>query len=68
MIAGSTTIERCSCKSEYQDAMYGEGMRVHSACKEKDGRQETSCTGCQPPRSMARLIAHGLQHDKAKHG
>lgn len=28
---------RCTCISEYQDRVYGVGMRIHSPC-EKDGK------------------------------
>ena len=70
MKAGSTIIKSCSCKSKYQDEVYGKNMRVHNVGKkaEANSRQETSCTVCVPPQSMARLISHGLQHNKELHG
>ncbi len=68
MKAGSTIIKSHSCKSEYQDAAYGKGMRVHNVGKDADGIQESTCTVCVPSRSMARIRAHGLEHDKQKHG
>lgn len=40
-------IAKCTCKSEYQDAKYGHGMRVHNLGKgkEKAGRK-AKCTVC----------------------
>jgi hypothetical protein len=68
MIAGSTIIKACTCKSEYQDAEHGNGMRVHNVPMNKENRNPT-CTICgEPPQSMRRLISHGKQHVKAIHG
>ena len=64
MIAGSTIIKLCTCKSEHQDYLYGKWMRVHNVGKD----DSVSCTGCVPPRSMQRIAAHGRQHDKRLHG
>lgn len=35
-------VTKCSCKSEYQDARYGEGKRLHNITKDPKGR----CTVC----------------------
>ncbi len=42
----------CTCKHEYQDAVYGQGKRVHNECSKKEvmkkGAQTTGyrCTVC----------------------
>lgn len=38
----ATTIKPCKCQHADQDARYGQGNRVHNACK--DGER---CTVCQ---------------------
>ena len=38
-----TMIIKCTCKSEYQDKVYGLGMRVHN---EKKDHGEATCTVC----------------------
>ena len=67
MKAGSTINKSCSCKSEYQDAEYGKGMRVHNVPVDKASRIPT-CTVRVPSREMARVNAHGRQHNKQIHG
>lgn len=37
---------KCTCKSEFQDAKYGAGMRVHNPQKKEGYR----CTVCGSPR------------------
>ena len=44
MKAGSTIVQPHSCKSEYQDAEYGKGMRVHNVPMNKEGREPTCTT------------------------
>lgn len=39
-------IRRCSCKHEYQDEKYGQGMRVHTPAKLKTGDIKPRCTVC----------------------
>jgi hypothetical protein len=53
-----TVIKPCSCKSVYQDNMYGKGMRVHNIKKDKT----ETCTVCQPGRRELRLKAHAANH------
>lgn len=38
-------ILKCRCKSEYQDKLYGPGMRVHNATKKSDGAMQR-CAVC----------------------
>jgi len=40
-----TEVKKCSCRSEYQDQKYGQGMRVHNTVKVKSGT-EYRCTVC----------------------
>ena len=39
----AAVIKPCTCQSEFQDNMYGKGMRVHS---EKKVGREAKCTVC----------------------
>jgi len=45
-------IKYCGCKSKdgkasrYQDAKYGEGMRVHNEMAATDGKRRCRCTIC----------------------
>lgn len=46
----SSVIAKCICSHEYQDGVYGKGMRVHNVTmqkskKELQGRRCTSCNG-----------------------
>lgn len=38
----SVQIKKCNCKHEYQDKVYGQGMRV---CNE-DSKKQATCTVC----------------------
>lgn len=40
-----TKIAPCTCKSEYQDKLYGKGMRVHN---HGDKLDTWTCTVCSP--------------------
>lgn len=41
-------IKSCSCKNEYQDKRYGNGVRLHNVNqqKKKEAERGTSCTSC----------------------
>ena len=41
MSNSNTVIKLCSCKHVYQDAKYGNGMRVHNI-----GKTKKCCTVC----------------------
>ena len=41
-----TVIRSCGCSSEYQDAVYGKGMRVHNEGKGKNNDPVYRCTVC----------------------
>lgn len=43
-----TTIQPCTCEHAYQDATYGEGMRVHNKARNKNDPQRPNwvCTVC----------------------
>jgi len=41
----ATKIMKCSCKSEFQDQQYGEGMRVFNQMG-KDHKDSYRCTIC----------------------
>jgi hypothetical protein len=60
-----TIIAQHSCKSEYQDRVYGKGMRVFNVGKTPDIR---GCTVCQPISRIKKLMNHAAQHDPKKHG
>ena len=40
------TIKPCSCKSEYQDSVYGKGMRAKNSVGGKNGAGSFRCTVC----------------------
>jgi hypothetical protein len=49
---------KCTCKHEFQDEVYGKGMRVITRDKDKNPR----CTVCGPkPSWEQRLDAHAKQ-------
>ena len=38
---------KCKCKSEFQDELYGKGMRVHNECGANKGKTTGwKCTVC----------------------
>jgi len=39
----TTEIKPCTCQNEYQDKMYGKGMRVKNSCKKGAAWRCTSC-------------------------
>ena len=39
-----TYIERCNCKSDFQDKTHGLGMRVHNYAA--NGKKKGTCTVC----------------------
>lgn len=43
----------CNCKHEFQDRIYGRGMRVHNKAKSKDGGAVWRCTVCGSVKSAA---------------
>ena len=38
---------KCTCKNEYQDKTYGEGMRVHNFAPKAGGQGMWRCTICE---------------------
>lgn len=49
----ATKILTCSCKSSYQDEVYGGGKRVHNTKKSADKTPtEARCTVCGTVRSI----------------
>ena len=46
----STLVLRCHCKHEFQDKVYGKGLRLHNAKKEGD---KFTCTVCRNERGKA---------------
>lgn len=54
-----------SCVSDYQDKLYGKGIRVHTTAKDGTHR----CTVCGPSsRKQQRLKLHADAHIKKIHG
>lgn len=43
-MAGKVAILKCSCSHEFQDQVYGQGMRVHNV----NEKGEAFCTVCSP--------------------
>jgi len=43
-----TVIRPCSCKSKFQDEVYGKGLRVKNCCpkSDKNSSSEPRCTVC----------------------
>ena len=48
-----TRLFPCPCASDYQDARYGQGLRVHNRGKEQNGICLWSCTVCGAKRPAA---------------
>lgn len=44
----TTCLKYCSCKSEYQDARYSKGLRVHNLTRQSapPAKQSWRCTVC----------------------
>lgn len=41
------SVQKCSCKNEFQDKLYGNGMRVHNyKAKQQNKVQEVCCSVC----------------------
>jgi len=38
---------RCTCKHEFQDRAYGEGMRIHNFAPKAGGQGMWRCTVCK---------------------
>jgi hypothetical protein len=41
----NTVKARCTCVSEYQDKLYGTGIRIHNVVQKKDSTVK-KCTSC----------------------
>lgn len=41
-----TKILKCDCIHEYQDKLYGKGMRVHTSGNPQSTRPKFTCTVC----------------------
>jgi len=53
-----TTIVKCTCKSAFQDDLYGKGNRVHNiGGKDPKKAPRLYCTVCSPSRRLARIDA-----------
>ena len=46
-------LKACHCRSEFQDAQYGKGIRVHTEGK----KGEAHCTVCGPKPSWEQKLA-----------
>jgi len=47
----NSKILKCSCKSEFQDKLYGEGMRVMARMKQQDRTyKKYRCCNCKTER------------------
>lgn len=58
MVNGEDTIiiMPCTCQDEFQDKLYGKGMRVHNVSQVKGKLGDKAyCTVCSPRRSAVRL-------------
>lgn len=60
-----TKVQPCTCKSEYQDKLYGKGMRVHNHGVKLD---VYTCTVCKPNRVTirGRLAVAAAEAEAAK--
>jgi len=58
-------IKHCKCKHEFQDSVYGKGLRLHTVAKDGTHR----CTVCSgPARWIKRIELHAAGHEAKKHG
>lgn len=48
---GQTVVRHCSCHHPAQDAMHGDGMRVHNVTKDT-APQTARCTVCEQKRRV----------------
>lgn len=63
-MADQSNIHKCGkCKSEYQDARYGAGMRVHT----RGVKGEPRCTVCVPGKIKRKMTSASMQY-RAGHG
>jgi len=51
-MSGERIIMHCSCESDFQDKMYGVGMRVHNDMTSKENMAR--CTVCGTERSISK--------------
>ncbi len=47
----ATKVMQCSCKSDFQDELYGKGMRLFNLRDEKKHPGEATCTVCGAKKS-----------------
>ena len=47
----ATKVMQCSCKSDFQDNLYGKGMRLFNLRDEKKHPGEATCTVCGTKKS-----------------
>jgi hypothetical protein len=40
------TVRKCTCKHEYQDKVYGQGLRLHNPMAAKGKQTGVKCTVC----------------------
>lgn len=52
-MAETTKIAKCDCKSEFQDQLYGKGMRLFNLRDQKKHPHEGKCTVCGTKRDVA---------------
>jgi len=45
-----TKILPCNCKHEFQDKLYGKGMRVHNQMTKENKLGDWRCTSCGKPK------------------
>ena len=67
----SPVVRRCTCKSPYQDQLYGPGMRLHNPKKTGAVGNDDwgySCTVCKPDSKTRKLRSYANNHIKSAHG
>ena len=48
-------VKYCDCKSAFQDATYGKGMRLYRVATKKEAMPRERCTVCYQIRAKSRL-------------
>jgi hypothetical protein len=49
--APNSSVRKCICTHNFQDDMYGQGMRVHNRSQKKDSKV-TTCTVCGSQKAL----------------
>jgi hypothetical protein len=64
MATERTVIMKCSCSHEFQDAVYGKGMRVHNV----NTKGQAFCTVCSPSYRRNKIGASIPANSMLNHG